>query len=335
MAVKKLYTESYIADIADSIRHKNGTSNTYKISEMSAAIDGLADKWTAAKKWFARCNESREGLASGIAYYPDANTYGLIPTYTQIRLGAEFGADQTKGFYPRYLSINSDQAGTNGMVGNLSDWGDDVLENYVPFWLTDFTFGGFKGYQQHILIDDLEFLESGYIQASEISQEDSLPTLYNALSGERSVSVNAFKNAIKSIKYKEIIADDAYDTLPFDIDTITGFIYYSTGEVLILSSTISGATVGTYDTSNNLYSGGTGQYNILGSDSSGINGIITNTTRKVYKASWTNWGVVGEYKKGTKTLEQLSSQVLLHTDDIKDQNGNVILPANCQVSDFF
>ena len=40
MAVK-LYNDTDIQNIADSIRAKNGSGYTYKVSEMSAAINGL------------------------------------------------------------------------------------------------------------------------------------------------------------------------------------------------------------------------------------------------------------------------------------------------------
>lgn len=39
---KVLITESYLEDIADSIRAKNGTENTYKPSEMADAIDDIS-----------------------------------------------------------------------------------------------------------------------------------------------------------------------------------------------------------------------------------------------------------------------------------------------------
>lgn len=38
----KLYTEEYIADIADAIRTANGTTDTYKVSEMAGAIAELS-----------------------------------------------------------------------------------------------------------------------------------------------------------------------------------------------------------------------------------------------------------------------------------------------------
>ena len=40
---KVFVTESYLDDIADAIRGKNGTENTYKPSQMAAAITALPD----------------------------------------------------------------------------------------------------------------------------------------------------------------------------------------------------------------------------------------------------------------------------------------------------
>lgn len=37
----KLYSDTDIQDIADAIRSKNGSSDTYKVSEMASAIDAL------------------------------------------------------------------------------------------------------------------------------------------------------------------------------------------------------------------------------------------------------------------------------------------------------
>lgn len=39
--VKKLYTEESIQDIADAIREKNGSTDTYKVAEMSGAIRAI------------------------------------------------------------------------------------------------------------------------------------------------------------------------------------------------------------------------------------------------------------------------------------------------------
>ena len=36
-----LVTESYLEDIADAIREKNGTETTYKPSQMAAAIEDI------------------------------------------------------------------------------------------------------------------------------------------------------------------------------------------------------------------------------------------------------------------------------------------------------
>ena len=332
MAVKKLYTERYVKAISDSIREKNGSTDTYTISQMSAAIAGLADKWTVIKKWFAKANESRGNLASGLAYYPDGNTYGLIPTQASVRMGVTVEATQAHGLSVKYLSINNDEAGVPGIVGNLSDWGDDTVDNYVPYWLTDFSWGAFSGYASSIDIDDLEFLRTGRIQVSELSEVGTLPLIYSILSGETAVSVTDFKNALHTIKYKDIVDSSSYDNLPFDIDTITGFVYHSTGDVQIISSTMSGAGVGTFNTSTGEYTGATGQYNIL---SSGLYGLIHDNLKTYVDPTWTNWGVISGFGYGIYTTEELAARILLHTEPIKDQNGNVVFPANCSISDFF
>ena len=38
---KKLYEESYISAIANAIREKNGTNNTYRIIDMADAINNI------------------------------------------------------------------------------------------------------------------------------------------------------------------------------------------------------------------------------------------------------------------------------------------------------
>lgn len=38
----KLYTEEYIADIADAIRTANGSSDKYKVSDMAGAVAELS-----------------------------------------------------------------------------------------------------------------------------------------------------------------------------------------------------------------------------------------------------------------------------------------------------
>ena len=46
MANKKIYTESYIQDIADAIREKNKKVDQYKTSEMAEAIRSLSGGFT-------------------------------------------------------------------------------------------------------------------------------------------------------------------------------------------------------------------------------------------------------------------------------------------------
>lgn len=53
---KKLYEESYIQDIADAIREKNGSTETYKVSEMAEAIENIPsggeEGWEPQSDWW-------------------------------------------------------------------------------------------------------------------------------------------------------------------------------------------------------------------------------------------------------------------------------------------
>ena len=53
----KLYNESDIQDIADSIRAKNGTQNTYKVSQMADAIDEIPSGGGDVDKFFTQYNQ--------------------------------------------------------------------------------------------------------------------------------------------------------------------------------------------------------------------------------------------------------------------------------------
>lgn len=67
----KLYEETDIQSIANSIRGKNGTTNTYKVSEMSSAIDAI-ETGSGSSEW----QPPSEGLV-----YSDGETHVLSNSY--------------------------------------------------------------------------------------------------------------------------------------------------------------------------------------------------------------------------------------------------------------
>lgn len=90
----KLYNESDISDIADAIREKNGSSDTYKVSEMSAAIraiptgsGGLTVKkisWVGVEGWFKDIEIPIEDINCSVLRIVARN-----PNNNSLSLGAE------------------------------------------------------------------------------------------------------------------------------------------------------------------------------------------------------------------------------------------------------
>ncbi len=76
---KKLYEESNIQAIADAIREKNGTTDTYKVSEMASAIEeieagggsGINPEWTNWK--YFSCNNNRNDLVEKLKFSDTSN----------------------------------------------------------------------------------------------------------------------------------------------------------------------------------------------------------------------------------------------------------------------
>lgn len=73
---KKLYEESHIQNIADSIRGKNGSSDTYKVSEMANAIDNIPTGRTPVI-------ESKSITANG-TYTAPAGVDGFSPVVVNV-----------------------------------------------------------------------------------------------------------------------------------------------------------------------------------------------------------------------------------------------------------
>ena len=86
MAVKKLYTEGYIANIAEAIRSKNGSAATYTTAEMSAAISALVGPDELIKNNISSIKRSTFGQylieqdPSGRVFHPDSQHFYCFPS---------------------------------------------------------------------------------------------------------------------------------------------------------------------------------------------------------------------------------------------------------------
>lgn len=75
---KGLVNGQYLEDIADSIRAKNGSSNTYRPSQMASAIDDIPElNQTTVLQWSLNNKTDYTGLASGLT------SLTQLPTFTQ------------------------------------------------------------------------------------------------------------------------------------------------------------------------------------------------------------------------------------------------------------
>lgn len=75
---KKLYEEASVQAIANAIREKNGTSNTYKIAEMAAAV--LALSGSEAIEWH-QCPEEVRNYLTNVTYDPNDYSTSQIANY--------------------------------------------------------------------------------------------------------------------------------------------------------------------------------------------------------------------------------------------------------------
>lgn len=75
---KKLYEETHVQAVADAIRAKNGTSETYKVSEMAGAVQRIPTKETVT--WH-QCPELVRNYLESVTYDPDDYTVSRIAEF--------------------------------------------------------------------------------------------------------------------------------------------------------------------------------------------------------------------------------------------------------------
>lgn len=78
----KLYEESYIADIANAIREKNGSSNTYKVSQMGSAIRAISvdtgEDSAIPTYHYVECGRVIDNIRTFKATHPKALIFGVV-----------------------------------------------------------------------------------------------------------------------------------------------------------------------------------------------------------------------------------------------------------------
>lgn len=126
--MKKLYEENSIQNIANAIRSKNGSTNTYKVSEMAAAISDISGSDNLAE--FNQVREEVQSYLDNATYDPTDYTTSQIADYVTT----------TSNNYPVGCKINIKQAGkliiydtaNGGSMTVDSTLGDNYIYNLTP-----------------------------------------------------------------------------------------------------------------------------------------------------------------------------------------------------------
>ena len=132
--MKKLYEESSVQAIADAIRAKAGTADTYKIAEMPDAIANLPSGGGGATEPYVEETYDSDGNLI------EAKLYG----YTKIRKNAFYYCDKlsTVNFPPELKSI-----------GGNSFYGCAITNDSLPDGITDI--GGYAFYSSKVTLSRL------------------------------------------------------------------------------------------------------------------------------------------------------------------------------------
>ena len=130
---KKLYEEASVQAIADAIRAKAGTADTYKIAEMPDAIASIPSGGGATEPYIEETYDSDGNLI-------EAKVYG----YTKIRKNAFYFCDKlsTVNFPPELKSI-----------GSSSFYGCAITNDSLPDGITDI--GGHAFYSSKVTLSRL------------------------------------------------------------------------------------------------------------------------------------------------------------------------------------
>lgn len=186
--MNKLYEESSIQDIADAIREKNGLQDTYKVSEMGAAIraisanSGLTDD---VKQALLDCFEHVAWIDEHGQDYYDALETALNPPTNLLGITAVFNSGgatiyntATLNDLKQYLTVTAMyDDGTSVVVTNYT------LSGTVETGQCDFivTYGGKTASFRVNVVEWLTSITATYTQSGTVTVNDSLNSLKSDL----------------------------------------------------------------------------------------------------------------------------------------------------------
>jgi len=343
----KLYEETNIQDIADAIRSKNGLSDTYTVAEMAQAIEdipsggdtflarllgGIKRNCRIRNLTLSQWSAHMYTLASGNYYL----AYGTVPMVVYLR--PVFERDSNGDVTAKISEFNYRNSINNGLLVFPSGWEttptsmmntgipeDENIDsddfNYTSNNLTITNNGNAYTNTSPVLFRPTKIYNLDTTHSHPFATE-----LFNNL---QSVTVANYMDGTTATPIDKFVECTSAD-IPsgFDIDSIDkGYFLYTTNNCCILVA-------------------GTSSYDGLFVNS---NDKLDSTSQQNYSTQ--NWNSCQPGQSGSKLQLPIISRtgrppfcegasdnyytnVMYNTQDIRDTNNNVIVPANISIADF-
>lgn len=338
MAVKKLYTEGYIADIAEAIRAKNGSDTTYTTAEMSAAISALVGPDEFIKNNISSIKRSTFGQylveqePSGIVFHPDSQHFYCLPSNGKVNAGLAFNYTNKK-FVPTGIQFQFD-VGYRGMY--WPDHGKEYLltgiQKSYPLMIGDLSTVSNNIEDNHFKFDSINNTDMLDIPVQLINMHPTYthPLLLEAYANERTMSFNDFfstysEDDIFNVISKGFISPKYYGR---EYPITRGYIFVSGNNLLVI-------------TPNEIYNGEImydGEKLVVTSDTYGDR--YTNISTYKYDKHTIDLNAahgkryIDPYLEDFTDAQSINAGFIYSTEDIKDTNNNVLFEANVSLSEF-
>lgn len=319
--LKKLYTEQYIRDIADAIRSKTGTQDTYKVQYMAEAIDDLETGLSEEDffdNWAETINSvtSLGGTECWRRYPSDGKWLGIVSSvfnfgaYIPSRLVTERGhitsiifKNDYNAFFGGYIS--------GSLNNNLAIYGRDIFKNI------DSTEGTKVGYLEHDT-DTAAFLTLYNMPGKFTSFGSNCHPFFTRHWGDGQ-TMSVF-DALADTKPCDFITPGGYENV------IAAYMLWDGSNYYICAHTDPG-DIPYYNTTSELIFRNVTRHTAYAMRLSGLGIVQTKITGNMYNDT-------GSHASGYScSPANLPYYIPFSTFDIKDQDGNILYSANCTFAD--
>ena len=336
MAVKKLYTEGYISDIAEAIRAKNGSENKYTTAEMSAAIASLVGPNEYIKNNMLSIKRvagiMTEPNPTGIVFRHDATHFYCLPSNGKVNAGLAFNYTN-KRFVPTGIQFQFD-VGYRGMY--WPDHGKTYLltgiDSAYPLMNADLSTVSNNIENDHLKFDSINNTDMLDIPVQLINMHPDYthPLIKSAYANEKIMSFNSFfstysEEDVFNVINKGFISPKYYGT---EYPITRGYIFVKDNNLLVI-------------TPNEIYNGEImydGEKLVITSDTYGDR--YTNIAEYKYDKHTIDLNAahgtryINPYLEDFTDVQSINAGFIYSTQDIKDANNNVLFEANVSLSEF-